>query len=192
MNKLQFFAVVLVAPAASAVLVDDYPPERVTTIETRHGRVVAEEELEDGSHVATGAIIGGLIGLGSSGGKSGSTKVKRTAGGAILGGVIGSQVDKSKNSLYTIQLVGGGEVQAVLSKKALKVGDCAAINYRSDRTDVHYASDYYCAPHSQVAPAQPFPDESDPCLEAKRRLLEATDPAEIEVLERKVSIICDG
>ncbi len=177
---------VLVAPSVQSV--NDYQRERPATIETRYGRVVAEEKLEDGTHVATGAIIGGLIGLGSAGGKSGSTKVKRTAGGAILGGVIGSQVDRSKHSLYTISLVGGGEVQAVLPKRSMDVGDCAAVEYRADRTSVHYASDYFCASRSSAAP---YPDESDPCTDAKRRLLEATDPEEIEILERKVSVICD-
>ncbi len=69
------------------------------------------------------------------------------------------------------------------------VGDCTAVEYRSDRTAVRYASDYFCAPRSGLRVPE---DQSDPCIDAKRQLLEATDPEEIEVLERKVTIICDA
>lgn len=157
-------------------------------IEVRYGFVVGKERLKEGNPVPKGAIIGGLVGLATAGGKSGSTKVKRTAGGALLGGLIANEVGKSNEQwLYTVRFPGGGEAQIVMDDSRLSMGDCAAVEEGYDQTRVHYASDYFCRarPLGELSG-----DEDDPCLEAKRRLLEAEDPEQIELLERKVKLIC--
>lgn len=174
------------------------------TIETRYGHIVDKRAIEgDKGGTATGALVGGLIGLATAGGESTGTKIGRTAGGALLGGVIGNQVDRSKRHWqYTVRFEGGGEERFLMQEDTLNLGDCAAVAYGRSETRVHYASDYYCRDGGSYVPsgsrAAPPGLEvvedapSDPCTEAKRRLLDATDPVEIETLERKVKLICDS
>lgn len=161
-------------------------------VEVRYGFVVAKERLREGNAAPKGAVIGGLVGLATASGKSGSTKVKRTAGGALLGGLIANEVDKADDRwVYTVRFPGGGERQIVMNDGRLSLGDCAAVEEGLRETRVHYASDYYCRARSvdEIAAER---RGDDPCTEAKRRLLDATDPEEIEVLERKVQLICEG
>lgn len=165
-------------------------------IETRYGHVVGKREVAEKNSVPAGAIIGGLVGLATSGGKSSGTKLRRTAGGAVVGGVIAGQADKANERwLYTIRFPGGGEERIVIEDRRLSLGDCAAVQYTRNETLVHYSSSYYCEPRStrtgrvEAIRADPESD-ADPCLEARRRLLEENDPEQIELLERKIQSIC--
>lgn len=166
-------------------------------LETRYGHVVAKQQIDQGNSIPAGAVIGGIVGLATAGGKSSSTKAKRTAGGALLGGVIGNQVDKSKRQwLYTVRFPGGDEERIMLDDDRLNLGDCAAVTYSTYETTVGYTSNYFCQPGSGrrgpgPAATTTVAAEDDPCLEAKRRLLDATDEDEIAQLERKVELICN-
>ena len=165
-------------------------------IETRYGHVVGKREVAEKNSVPAGAIIGGLVGLVTAGGKSSGTKLRRSAGGAVVGGVIAGQADKaSERWLYTIRFPGGGEERIVIADQRLSLGDCAAVQYTRSETLVHYSSSYFCEPPSTrtgrvEAIYSDTGDDADPCLEARRRLLDETDPEQIELLERKIQSIC--
>lgn len=168
------------------------------TMETRYGYVVDKREIAGDSSVTKGAIIGGVVGLVTASGKSGGTKLKRTAGGALLGGVIANQVDKSKRHYrYTIAFPDGQETQIEIQDERLAFGDCAAIRSSRSQVTVDYSSDYFCEREEQELQAsQPVvevvePAPNDTCAEAKQRLLDEEDESQVAILIEKVKVICD-
>lgn len=162
-------------------------------LEVRHGFVVAREVLDEKSAVPAGAIIGGLIGLASGSGRSGSSKAKRAVGGAVVGGVIGNQVDRSRRQwVYTIRFPAGDEMQFVLDDDSLRTGDCAAVREGRQSTSVQYSSAYFCNRSESERVVEPNSDSEsgELCAESKRQLLAAQTSEETELAERKVRLLC--
>lgn len=164
-------------------------------METRYGHVVDKREIAGDNSVTKGAIIGGVVGLVTASGKSGSTKLKRTAGGALLGGVIANQVDKSKRYYrYTLAFADGQETDIEIQDERLDLGDCAALRSSRSQVTVDYASDYFCEREERdLRASEPVvePAPNDTCREAKQRLLDEEDEGQVALLIEKVKVICD-
>jgi outer membrane lipoprotein SlyB len=71
-----------------------------------------------------GALVGGLVGLYTGKGKSGSNKALRTLGGAAVGSAAGGTMAKGTEVVYTVSLVDGGTVQVIMDSGNFHRGDC--------------------------------------------------------------------
>ena len=121
-----FILLLLLCSSAASGAVGNRP------LESRHGYIVSKEVLEPDNSVPAGAIIGGIIGLATAGGKSSGTKARRAVGGAVVGGVVANQVDRSRRQwLYTIEFPGGDEMQLLVEDDQAGLGDCVLV--RQDR-----------------------------------------------------------
>jgi len=159
------------------------------SLETRHGFVVDKQRVDDGSTVLEGAVIGGVVGLGTAVDKSGSTRVRRTVGGAVLGAIVAGQLDRSRRYwVYTVRFPGGDEQPIATQDDRLRVGDCATVRYGVSENTVSYTSDYFCQ-RDRTGEEGRAADERR-CLEARKALLAAESDEETDRWSREVRARC--
>lgn len=181
------------APALSALSAEP--------LEARHGYIIEKEVLEPENNIPAGAIIGGIIGLATAGGKSSGTKARRAVGGAVVGGVVANQVDRSKRQwLYTVEYPGGENVQLLVDDDQAGLGDCVLVRQGRRATTMQYSSGYFCEKEFKQAnepvrisapePSSVSEAADDLCLAARRRLLDAETDVDIAREERKVRALC--
>jgi len=88
---------------------------------------VSQQKKDTSGGKTGGAIIGGLLGLASSGGRSTGTKVLRSGVGAAAGGAVGGAVASGTDMAYTVDLVSGGTVRVVMDSGNFRNGDCVSV-----------------------------------------------------------------
>ena len=134
-----------------------------------------------------GALVGGVLGLISGRGHSGSNTALR----AVAGGVAGQQVGKLASSKqafeYTILMGGTSTVTVVTDEAGMRIGDCVAVE-RGPYVNLRLASDAQCAPGAK--PATSASRDAEACTKAKDELLAAKDDASFDRAERKVRLLC--
>lgn len=152
---------------------------------------VGQQEKDTSGGTAGGAIIGGLIGLSTGRGKSGSNKALRGIGGAAVGGAVGGAVASGTDMSYTVDLVGGGTVRVVMDSGNFHKGDCVAVE-RGRTNNMRRVSNEYCVRNEEV-PAehkQEHVKEANECAQAKEELLAAKDEEGVKTAHMKMNILC--
>jgi uncharacterized protein YcfJ len=177
--------------SASVLLVGTAQAAKLSAV--AYGTIVAvsQQEKDTTGGTAGGAIIGGLLGLATGKGKSGSNKALRSLGGAAAGGAIGGAVARGTDTAYTVDLVGGGTVRVVMDSGNFHQGDCVGVE-RGSTNNMRRVSIEYCV-HNKEVPAeykQEHVVEASECHQAKQELLAAKDEAGVKTAHMKMNILC--
>ncbi len=173
-----------------------------------YGRITAVSLVgQDTSRAQTGgALLGGVIGLASGSGQSGSNRALRTVGGGFAGQQIGRMANQRQAFEYTILLGGTQTVRMVTDEAGLRVGDCVAVE-RGSHNNLRLVDDSRCVsrPRPAPAPAAPAPAPAAPapvaptqealqvanaCVQAKDQLLRAETEQAFDLAERRVRLLC--
>lgn len=183
--------------------------EKNATIVISYGRVIAVEETKLESNAASGAVLGGLIGLAT-------TDKDRGAGdklaGAAIGATVGAGVTRlleGSNKAYAITVLrrDGTAVKVIQHKsEGFHPGDCVSVE-EGTKSRMLPAPPGMCdgiptlappaADSSKAAVADstakaPVMDEATArlCAEAKEMLLKAKTKDELDLAMAKVKAIC--
>ena len=152
---------------------------------------VGKQEKDTSGSTAGGAIVGGIIGLTTGRGKSGSNKALRTIGGAAVGGAAAGAMSSGSEKVYTVDLLDGGTVRVVMDSGNFSKGDCVSVE-RGSTNNMRRVSSEYCV-HNEDVPKE-YKDEhvkeANECAAAKEELLAASDEESVKVAHMKMNILC--
>jgi outer membrane lipoprotein SlyB len=157
-----------------------------------YGRITAvrQVELRNQGSQAAGTMIGGLAGLATGSGQSGSNRALRTLGGAAVGGRVGAATGSTTGFEYTVLIGGANTVTIVTEKAGLRVRDCVSVE-RGQFNNIRLAPDSRCdaalSPGSQASAAS----SANACATATQQVLNATTDDEFERAERRMRLLCD-
>jgi hypothetical protein len=153
---------------------------------------INQQERDNSGGKTGGALVGGLVGLYSGKGKSGSNKALRTLGGAAVGSAAGGTMARGTEMVYTVSLVSGGTVQVIMDSGNFHRGDCVSVEQGGASANMRRVSTEFCAHNAQV-PAQyksEHQKEANECAEAKQQLLDAQTEDAIKAAQMKMNILC--
>lgn len=156
-----------------------------------YGRITAvrQVELRNQDAQAAGALIGGLAGLASGSGQSGSNRALRTIGGASVGGRVGGAAGSSTGFEYTVLIDGTHTIRIVTEKSGLRVRDCVSVE-RGAFNNIRLAADERCENRTASVPARAT-NAANACASAKEQLLNAETDEDFDRAERRVRLLCD-
>ena len=152
---------------------------------------VSKQEKDTSGGKTGGAIIGGLLGLATSSGRSTGTKLLRSGVGAAAGSAVGGAAASGTEMAYTVDLVGGGTVRVVMDSGNFHQGDCVSVE-RGSTNNMRRVSSEFCS-HNEQVPEQykaEHEKEANECAQAKQELLAATDEAGVKTAHMKMNILC--
>ena len=152
---------------------------------------VSKQEKDTSGGKTGGAILGGLIGLATSSGRSTGTTVLRSGVGAAAGSAVGGAAASGTEMAYTVDLVGGGTVRVVMDSGNFHQGDCVSVE-RGSTNNMRRVSSEFCS-HNEQVPEEfktEHTKEANECAQAKEELLAAQDEEGIKVAHMKMNILC--
>lgn len=182
--------VVALATAVGCTVTPMPVQAQATTIS--YGRITAvrQVELRNQDAQATGALVGGIAGLASGSGQSGSNRALRTVGGAAIGSRMAGAASASTGFEYTILINNGTQTITMITEQGgLRVRDCVSVE-RGALNNIRLAPDERCEPGYNRVPRQAT-SAANACVQAKERLLDAETDEEFERAERRVRLLCD-
>jgi outer membrane lipoprotein SlyB len=156
-----------------------------------YGRItaVSQVEIRNQDSQAAGALIGGLAGLATGSGQSGSNRALRGLGGAAIGGRVGAAAGSSTGFEYTVLIDGSRTIRMVTEQAGLRVGDCVSVE-RGGFNNIRLAADERCETGAGAVPAQAAA-AANACVMAKEQLLAAETDDDFDRAERRVRLLCD-
>jgi outer membrane lipoprotein SlyB len=152
---------------------------------------VSQQKKDTSGGKKGGAVVGGLLGLATSGGRSTSTKLLRSGVGAAGGAAVGGAMASGTEMAYTVDLVGGGTVRVIMDSGNFHQGDCVSVE-RGSTNNMRRVSSEFCS-HNEQVPQQykaEHEKEANECAQAKEELLAATDEAGVKTAHMKMNILC--
>ena len=152
---------------------------------------VSQQEKDTSGAKTGGAILGGVIGLYSGKGKSGSNKALRTLGGAAAGGAVSGSMARGTIMVYTVNLVNGGTVRVGMDSGNFHSGDCVSVEQGSTN-NMRRVSSEFCV-HNKQVPEQykaEHKKEANECVQVKQELLAAKTEEEVNTAHMKMNILC--
>ena len=155
-----------------------------------YGRITAvrQVDLQSQRSQNTGALIGGLAGVATGSGQSGSNRALRGVGGAAVGRRIGAATGSSTGFEYTV-LIGSQTTRIVTENSGLRVRDCVAVE-RGSFNNIRLAPDERCDTASAAVPGDAT-SAASACNAAKDQVMNASTDAEFERAERRMRLVCD-
>ena len=153
-----------------------------------YGKITAVKptKVDNSKAEIGGALVGGVIGLISGHGHSGSNQVLRAGGGALAGQQLGKLASSKQVYEYTI-LVGGSTTTVVTDEAGLRVGDCVAVE-RGAHTNLRLVADAQCAPKAR--PVSTATRDANACTAAKNEVVKAETDEAFDRAERKMRLLC--
>jgi len=160
-----------------------------------YGRITAvrQVELQNEGAQATGAMLGGLAGLATGSGQSGSNRALRTLGGATVGGRMAGAAARTTAFEYTVLVGGTNTIRLVTEKAGLRVRDCVSVE-TGQFNNIRLAPDERCDAAAAAAAAAVPPAAvaaADACAAATQQLLNAETDEEFDRAERRMRLLCD-
>ncbi len=174
----------------------------VATAQTRvnYGRITAATLVTQQNEEAQagGAVLGGMVGLASSAGRSGGSAVARGIGGALAGQQIGRVASQRQAFQYTILIDDRSTITMIIDEAGLRAGDCVAVE-RGPFHNLRLVDESRCASlASAAAKPAPAPNETaedvriaDACSQAKDRLFDSKTDDQFERAYRTVRLLCN-
>ncbi len=169
-------------------------------IAIHYGRVSDEAPVNVKNHTGEGALIGGMLGVMTSGIYNTGKKVGNIGFGAATGAATGAAVEaigewRMKGIRFTIESVEGETLHIITDQTGVQIGNCVAIEVVDKHANLRRVSDVYCEvvpdvednPHLKSRAKQ----SASECLEAKKALLGAKEGEELEQAKRRVQALCD-
>ncbi len=153
-----------------------------------YGKISAVKatKVEDKKAEIGGALVGGVIGLLSGHGHSGSNQALRAVGGGVAGQQLGKLASSKQAYEYTI-LMGGSTTTVVTDEAGLRVGDCVAVE-RGAHTNLRLVADAQCAPKARPMPTATR--DANACTAAKNEVVKAETDEAFDRAERKMRLLC--
>jgi hypothetical protein len=188
MSKLVRHLVWLVALAA----VGTGEAQRVGQGSTiRFGIVRNVQQVPLQSDAATGAVVGGTIGLVAGG--------RRPARNAILGAAAGGAVTAAAQGnrtgfAYTVEMNDGSMVRIISNQREIRAGDCVAVEQVGQTSNIRREPAAFCArENAQAVQAVQEVTEAAAarCEAAKEELVMAATPEAIDLASRKIDLLCN-
>jgi hypothetical protein len=173
------------------------PSHRVGQSATvQFGVVRSAQEIELDSAAAEGAVIGGTLGLVTSGGNSGAKTVRNAIIGAAAGGAIGAAAQGNRRGMqYTVDMVDGSSTRIVTDQREIREGDCVAIERVRETANIRRTSAGHCDRASERAVKsadREIRSHAVECESAKRELAAASNQEEADLAIRKIELLCNG
>lgn len=159
------------------------------------GRVQSAEPVRLDSNAASGALIGGTIGLISGGGRRGAP-VRNGILGAATGGLATSAAEGNRMAIgYTVAMNDGSVTRVVTDQREIRPGDCVAIERSGQTANIRRESAAFCDRANDAAVRSVRPDlqrEAAQCEQAKQELADAGTKEEADLAARKIELLCGG
>jgi outer membrane lipoprotein SlyB len=155
-----------------------------------YGRITAvrQVELQNQGAQATGALIGGLAGVASGSGQSGSNRALRGIGGAAAGRRLAGAAGSNTGFEYTV-MIGNQTTRIVTDQSGLRVRDCVSVE-RGSFSNIRLAPDERCEAAQRNVPREAT-SAANACEAAKNQVLNAATDEEFERAERRMRLVCD-
>lgn len=159
-------------------------------IAVAYGNVIGIEQIKLESNAKSGAALGGLIGLASSGGRSNRTKAARTAVGAAAGGAAKRASEGSNQAYeYTVRLTSGQTVKMITDQTGMRLNDCVSVE-QGARGNIRRVSGAHCE-YEDSEPTADHIQEANACAQAKEGILAATTNEELDLATKRTRILCE-
>ena len=157
------------------------------------GTVRNVEQVNLQSDVPAGALIGGTIGLISSGG--GRNAPRNAILGAAVGAGATAVAQGNRTAIaYTVAMLDGSTIRIVSDQSEIRVGDCVAIERAGETNNIRREPAAYCARQNQQA-VQAIQQQTDAaaahCEAAKQELVQATTPEAVDLATSKINLLCN-
>ncbi len=154
-----------------------------------YGKITAVKPVtvENTQAQTGGALVGGVIGLASGRGKSGSNKALRTVAGGVAGQQVGKLASSKQAFEYTILMGGKSTTTVVTDEAGMRVGDCVAVE-QGPYVNLRLAADAQCAPRAK--PSSTATRDASACTAAKDEVSKAKDEESFNLAERKMRLLC--
>jgi hypothetical protein len=160
-----------------------------TTI--RFGIVRNVQQVPLQSDAATGALVGGTIGLVAGG--------RRPARNALIGAAAGGAVTAAAQAnrtgfAYTVELNDGSIVRIVSDQREIRSGDCVAVEQVGQTTNIRREPAGFCARQNEQAVQavqQVTEAAAARCEAAKEELVMASTPEAIDLATQKIGLLCN-
>ncbi len=159
-----------------------------------YGKVIRVKRFESHEGAGTGALIGGVLGLGAAGGGSVTTQTVGAAGGGMAGGQTQKRVTKGKYvSKYSVRMSDGEVLEVVTKDSSIHGGECVAVE-RGEKLHLRSVSQSMCEdapnPAGDNAALDAVLDQVEDCEQAKRDLAAADSRQNKEALYREMRAVC--
>lgn len=173
------------------------PTQRVGQNATvNFGVVRSAEPVTLDSNAAQGALIGGTLGLATTGGSSRNRRVANSIVGAALGGAVTAASEGNREGMsYTVAMLDGSTTRIVTDQREIQTGDCVAIERVGQTANIRRAAAGYCDVANRAAVnlvVSEVRSEAVACESAKQELADATTNDEADLAIRKVELLCNS
>src|SRR6516164_9252717 len=160
----------------------------------RFGTVRNVQQVQLQSDAATGALVGGAIGLVASP-RGGSRAVRNSLVGAAAGGAVTAAAQGNRTGFsYTVELIDGSMTRIISDQREIRPGDCVAIERVGQTANIRREPSAFCARDNAqaVQAVQPVTEAAAArCEAAKEELVNATTPEAIDLASRKIDLLCN-
>ena len=152
------------------------------------------EQVALQSDAATGALVGGTIGLVASP-RGGSRAARNAILGAAAGGAVTAAAQGNRTGFaYTVALIDGSMTRIISDQREIRPGDCVAIERVGQTANIRREPSAFCARDNAqaVQAVQPVTETAAArCEAAKEELVNATTPEAIDLASRKIDLLCN-
>jgi outer membrane lipoprotein SlyB len=135
---------------------------------------------------AGGALVGGMLGLATGSGQSGSNRALRAAAGGVAGQQAARLASSKQVFEYTV-LMRDTTTTVVTDETGLRVGDCVAVE-QGPYVNLRLAADAQCA--TSAKPSATANRDAQACMAAKDEAAKAKDEESFNLAERRVRLLC--
>jgi hypothetical protein len=167
-------------------------PRAGASASVRFGVVRTAEPTILDANAASGAMVGGRIGLVSGSGRRGSAR--NVMVGTSVGIPVGAPAVRRGVS-YTVDMGDGSAVRIVSDQIEIRPGDCVAVEQVRSTANIRRTSERFCDAQNARAIQEVQSSsraEAAHCAAAKDELVRAATTEEIDLATRKIELLCDG
>jgi hypothetical protein len=194
MARSFYLSLIILVAAAGCVATDPGTgARRDTIISVAYGTVQQVEQVTLDPNYASGALLGGAIGLAAASRRSATTQVGAAAVGALIGALI-QKHRAGKADRYTVLLASGATIQIVTEHHDIATGDCVSVE-QGEHANIRRVSSVMCnTPASNLAYAEMHAanvNESEECHQVKEELMAASNESEADLAYTKMRAFCE-
>jgi len=191
MSKALRYLTWILSLAALGCQTDSFRVGQRTSVQ--FGTVHNVEQVNLQSDVPAGALIGGTLGLITSGG--GRNAPRNAIVGAAIGGGATAIAQGNRTAIaYTVVMLNGSTIRIISDQTEIRVGDCVAIERVGDTNNIRREHPDWCASQNQAAvtAAQSQAEAAArACEAAKEELVRASTPEAVQLATSKVNLLCN-
>src|SRR5262245_3107558 len=161
----------------------------------RFGVVRTAEPIILDSSAASGAMVGGRIGLVSGSGRRSPARNTMVGTSVGIGTTFGGTPSVRRGVSDTVDLADGSAVRIVSDQIEIRPGDCVAVEQVRSTANIRRTSERFCDEQNARAVEEVQASsraEAAHCAAAKDELVRAATPDEVDLATRKIELLCGG